>query len=71
MKLFDENGKYTPEGIKLDREVRIVAAAIFGKWKMEGCSIRDISHVMILAATMTESVQVLTEGVKRHKEEKP
>lgn len=50
--LYDENGKYTEDAMKLDRETNEAIDDLFNKYVADGYSPREISHVMM--ATVSE-----------------
>jgi len=57
---FDENHRFTPEAEALDRELDKVIRPIFDKYVKLGYSPREISHILTLAALMSECEAILT-----------
>jgi hypothetical protein len=44
--LFDENDKYTPEALALDREAQALLRPIVERCKKQGISLRDLDYVL-------------------------
>lgn len=65
MNLFDENFRYTPTAINIDREFRRCCLDIFNKWAAVGCSPRDIALIGMHVLVEQEMDQVLAIGWDR------
>lgn len=68
--LFDENGKYTSDGVELDKVIEKALNPIFKEWRQRGYSFRDISHTTMLAVIGMESTLILREAARISKEKR-
>lgn len=70
MELFGENSRYTPEALELHEEIEKALNPIFKKWNNKGHSLREISHIVTLAAVGLESMLVLIRSVENMKKKR-
>jgi len=68
--LFDELGRFTPEGMNLLKEVSQSIKPIFSKYKENGFKLRDIGHAVAFAVHDAENIMCLQEMHKKFKERK-
>lgn len=59
VRFFDENEKYTRRAEELDSSVQIVLSTVFHNFCGKGYSIREISHVLMLAVHDIETIMIL------------
>lgn len=68
--LFDELGRFTPEGMSLLKEVSESIKPIFFKYKEKGFKAREIGHAAAFAIHDAENIMCLQEMHKKFKEKK-
>jgi predicted alpha-1,6-mannanase (GH76 family) len=65
--LFDENGKYLPWAQELSDWAEQMLMPAMRKYLHDGFSIRDISHVVMLAAHDAELELILEQEVEQNR----
>ena len=62
--LFDERGKFLPEGRELLKELGKAVRPVMESYADAGYSMREVSHIAQLAVSDFESVFILKTGLK-------
>lgn len=68
MKLYSEDGRYTPDGLHFDGEASRLIQPLIEKMVAEGCNPREATHLVADAVLLIGCEIILTEGVKESKE---
>lgn len=70
-RLFDDKyQRYTDPALQIDKEINDALEPIFKTWGSTGYSFREISHLIVLAATRLECENILCMTSKQLKESK-
>jgi len=57
--LFDDRNRYKPKAAELTREMDKLLRPIFDQYVVQGFSVREISHIMLLAVMDAENETIL------------
>lgn len=69
-RLFDEIGRFTPEGMQILKEISDSIHPIFSKYKQQGFEAREIGHAAGFAVQDAENIMCLKDMHARMKEKK-